>query len=337
MRQAEFENRYGADWTRFQEWLEQRDRLKVGRRTRAKARAGGPPPVPVMPEREVPALYRRICAHLALAQDRQYSPLLIDRINALVLRGHHALYGSHGDSLRQLRDFFRVGFPAVVRRRWKSVWLAILLFFGPLIGMTFAVQQWPDLASLLIEPAQLAQMEAMYAPENHKIGMRDSDSNFAMFGHYIWNNVRIGFQTFATGIVFGLGTLFFLLFNGFYIGAIAGHLTETGHGLQFWSFVSGHAAMELTAIAISGAAGFQLALALVAPGRRSRARALVENGHEAMQLMAGAGVMFFVAALIEAFWSPNNFPVPWPKYAFGIVQWIIVIAYFLFSGRRHGT
>jgi len=337
MRQAEFEQRYGADWMRFQLWLEQRDRARTGGRKKTQTAGAAPPPVPALLEREVPALYRRICAHLALAQDRQYSPMLIDRINALVLKGHHALYGSHGDSMRQLRDFLWRGFPGLVRQRWRSVTLASFLFFGPLFGMIAAIQIWPDLVSLFIEPAQLAQMESMYSPDNHKVGMRDSDSNFAMFGMYIWNNIKIGFQTFATGIVFGLGTLFFLLFNGFYIGAIGGHLTEAGYGPQFWSFVSGHAAMELTAIAISGAAGFQLALALISPGRRSRARALVENGQDAMKLMAGAAAMFFIAALIEAFWSPNNFPVAWPKYAFGIAQWVLVLAYFLFAGRTRGS
>lgn len=332
MRQAEFEHRFEPDWARFQHWL---DRRKVSRKQR---QVLAPPiGVTVLADRDVPALYRRICAHLALAQDRQYSPLLIDRINALVLRGHHALYGSRSDSLRQLRDFFWTGFPNVVRERWRSVWFAIGLFFGPLLAMILAIQVYPDLATLLIDPGQMAEMEAMYSPDNHKVGMRESDSNFQMFGVYIWNNIRIGFQTFATGIVFGLGSLFFLLFNGFYIGAIAGHLTEAGYGTQFWSFVSGHSAMELTAIAISGAAGFQLANALIAPGRRSRARALVENGRVAMQLMAGAVMMFFIAALIEAFWSPNVFPVAWPKYAFGIVQWLLVIAYFLFAGRRRGA
>ena len=40
-----------------------------------------------------------------------------------------------------------------------------------------------------------------------------------MFGFYIFNNVRIGFQTFASGLVFGLGTILYLLYNGVFIGA----------------------------------------------------------------------------------------------------------------------
>ena len=30
-----------------------------------------------------------------------------------------------------------------------------------------------------------------------------------MFGYYVMNNIGIAFQTFASGLLFGLGTLFF--------------------------------------------------------------------------------------------------------------------------------
>ena len=41
-----------------------------------------------------------------------------------------------------------------------------------------------------------------------------------MFGFYILNNVSIGFRSFAGGIIFGLGTIFFLVFNGLILGGV---------------------------------------------------------------------------------------------------------------------
>ena len=43
-----------------------------------------------------------------------------------------------------------------------------------------------------------------------------------MFAHYINNNVGIDFRIFAGGIFFGIGTLFFLIYNGLYLGAVVG-------------------------------------------------------------------------------------------------------------------
>jgi uncharacterized membrane protein SpoIIM required for sporulation len=163
--------------------------------------------------------------------------------------------------------------------------------------------------------------------------MRADATNVQMFGFYIWNNIQIGFQTFATGIAFAIGPVIFLLFNGLTIGAVAGHLTQAGYGGPFWSFVPGHSPFELTAIVISGAAGLKLGGALIAPGLRPRREALVTAGKPAVRLMFGSAMMFAVAALIEAFWSPLNLENPWPKYLVGIVLWIVVLAYLTLAGR----
>ena len=77
--------------------------------------------------------YRQVCHHLALAQERQYSPYLIDRLNQLALRGHQQLYKSHTNILYNIIYFILVGFPAAVRREIVFVSVASGLFFGSLL------------------------------------------------------------------------------------------------------------------------------------------------------------------------------------------------------------
>ena len=85
---------------------------------------------------------------------------------------------------------------------------------------------------------------------------------------------------------------------------------------------------------LSGAAGFKLGLALVAPGRRTRLRALREESKNALMLMYGAAGMFILAGMVEAFWSPIRSIPPEVKYLVGIGMWFVVIGYFVFGGRR---
>ncbi len=328
MRQLEFERRHGADWEAFGRWLAQRGRRR---------KKGEPLPADTVPNAEVPARFRQLCAQLALARARQYSPSLIDRLNQLVLAGHQALYGASSGWFSAPWRFLGVEFPALVRTERGVIGLAALLFFGPLLGLTIAVQFFPHLAALLLSPMQMSQIESMYQPEQDQLGMRDSSTNMLMFGYYIWNNIRIGFQTFAGGLLVGLGSVFFLLYNGLYIGAILGHLTQAGLGPQIWSFVSGHSALELLAIAVSGGAGFKLAAALIAPGRRSRRLALLENAQIALKLMLGAALMFLAAAAVEAFYSPLNLADPRPKYLVGVLFWVVLLAYFHRAGRPRGA
>ncbi|WP_331351678.1 stage II sporulation protein M, partial [Cellvibrio sp. UBA7671] len=82
---------------------------------------------------------------------------------------------------------------------------------------------------------------------------RESSTNIEMFGFYISNNIGVSFRTFASGILFGVGSIFFLVYNGLLMGAVSGHLTNAGFTETFFTFVVGHGSFELTAICISGA------------------------------------------------------------------------------------
>jgi len=334
VRQAEFERRHAADWEQLERWL-QRRRLRPAAR-RALQQRLAEDEAALLPLSEVPARYRQLCAHLSLARERRYAPSLVGRLEALVQAGHAALYGARPGGGMRLTRFIAVGFPRLVRQQWRCVGLGVALFFLPLLGLIAAIQFHPDLAGVILAPSTLAEAEAMYSPSNQKLGQRDASSSVSMFGFYVFNNVRIGFQTFAGGILFGLGSLFFLLFNGVYLGTFIGHLGAVGLGEQVGSFVAGHSALELVAIAIAGGAGLKLGAALLAPGLRSRRRALVEDGRVALGLAAGAGLMFLAAAAVEAFWSPLVLADPWPKYVVGVAGWLLLAAYLFGAGRRAG-
>ncbi len=290
-------------------------------------------------EADFPMLYRNVCQHLSLAQSRRYSPYLIERLSFLVTRAHQVFYQqshAHVQSVGGgLLTFFGQTFPRTVRRESRWLWLSSAMFFLPLLLMIITIQVRPEFVYSILSPQTVSSIEAMYDPQAEHIGReRGSDSDSRMFGFYIFNNTGIGFRTFATGLLFGIGSLFTLLFNGLYIGSIAGHLTQLGYGSTFWPFVSGHSALELTAIALSGAAGLKLGFSLLMPGRKSRYQALLDAAAIAVKIMAGAVLMFFLAAFIEAFWSSSQTIDSNIKYLVGIVMWLLVIAYFLFAGNK---
>src|SRR2546425_12527604 len=123
------------------------------------------------------------------------------------------------------------------------------------------------------------------------------------------NNMSVSFMTFATGITAGIGTLWFLFFNGLMLGVIGtacGFYQMSG---QLWSFVAPHGVLELPAIFIAGGAGLRLAQALLFPGVLSRWDSLALGGGEAVRLLVGVIPMLIVAGLIEAFFSPSSTPM----------------------------
>jgi uncharacterized membrane protein SpoIIM required for sporulation len=215
-------------------------------------------------------------------------------------------------------------FPRAVRAHAGYVWTSAALFVLPLLLVGWLVYERPDLILSVTSAEEAAK----------SIGARGADTDWAMFGFYIRNNIGIAFQCFAAGIFLGVGSMFFLLFNGVAIGAVAGYLTERGLGETFYSFVVTHGAFELTAIVLSGAAGLRLGHALIAPGRRTRVQSLTQAAREAMPIIYGFVVMLLIAAAIEAFWSSARWLPLQIKYGVAALCWISVLGYLGFQGRR---
>lgn len=280
--------------------------------------------------------YRKICYDLALAKERHYSPQLVDYLNDLALRGHQQLYQSDSSGLfHQIIRFILVGFPQAVRKEWKLVLLGLGLFYIPALVFGVLIYYYPSLTFSFFTPGQVNQFADMYNPALHE-SMREarvSQDDLYMFGFYIRNNISVGFQTFAGGLIFGLGSLFYLIFNGLALGGVAGYLTHLGYIDTFYSFVVGHGSFELTAIGIAGAAGMKLGFALIMPGKKSRRQALLDNAKDSIALVYGVILFLIMAAFIEAFWSPASSVPDNVKYYVGAFLWAFVVFYLLFAGR----
>ncbi len=322
MNQEAFERKHRPDWESFEQWQKN-----------AGGYRGSPDTVT-----EIPYLFRQICHHLALAKQRMYSPHLVAYLNHLVLGGHAAFYRTRAGLLSRVLHFLWVDFPALVRREYRLMALSCTLLFGSMIAVALITQYKPDLVYSILSEKQISDIEYMYRPDAEHLGRtRDATSNFMMFGFYVLNNVSISFRIFASGMLLGLGAMFYLLFNGVFIGAIIGHLLRIGYGATIMSFTAGHGSFELTAFAIAGCAGLKLGFTVINPGRYSRTEALKKAARVCAALMWGVFGMLLIAAFIEAYWSSIKEIAPMVKYTVGATLWVLVICYFVFAGRGYET
>lgn len=327
MRQDDFVARFQDEWARLDTWLDRRARPARDDRRRTG--------VDALDDIDFAAAYRRACQHLAIARRRGYSPLVQQRLEGLMQRGHDVLYRPPGLRVGQVLAFFRAGLPRVVRRNARFMWISALLFFVPLVLMAVLLQSHPELAHAVMPQDELAKMERMYDPADasHATG-RESGTNLQMFGYYIFNNVSIAFQAFASGLLFGVGTIYVLLMNGVMIGTVAGHLTAIGYGGPFWRFVCGHSGPELMSVVLSGGAGLRIGWSLVAPGRSSRRRALVEAARDGALVALGCFGLLVLAAFLEAYWSSIGWMPSAVKFGFGGTLWALIL-FWLWRGGRH--
>jgi uncharacterized membrane protein SpoIIM required for sporulation len=145
------------------------------------------------------------------------------------------------------------------------------------------------------------------------------------------NNTKVGIISFATGITI-IGPVLLMLENGTTMGALIAAVQPTGHLVSMWAGILPHGVCELSAIFICGGAGFIIGWALIAPGRRTRADALVEAGKDAVKMMIGSVPLFVIAGFFEGNVSHSSLP-HWVKFSLAAFQFALLLTYIYASPR----
>src|SRR5437016_4656948 len=90
---------------------------------------------------------------------------------------------------------------------------------------------------------------------------------------------------------------------------LAGQILTNNIQVSFLSLVAPHGVLELSVIAVSGAAGFSVGWSLIDPGRRSRRAALGLGARRGAEIVLGTMPWFVLAGLVEGFVTPTSLPL----------------------------
>jgi uncharacterized membrane protein SpoIIM required for sporulation len=253
-------------------------------------------------------MYRAACADLALADAYRLPHNTVQYLHRLVGRAHNQLYRSRVFDYSTWGRTLLLEVPQRIFRD-RCVQLAFCLFWGVFIvsaSLAASTQMWPDYAEQVLSPEMIEMLEDNF---QHPLGGRNSAMNSMMASFYIYNNTGIGLKCFAGGLLVIPGVMI-TLFNAAFLGAAFGYMArpDVPQGVNFFEFVTAHGPFELTAIVLSAGAGLRLGMSWLSTRGLTRVASLRKTAREAMPLMGAAMILFFLAALVEAFLSPSGLP-----------------------------
>ena len=234
-----FESQRGADWARLEALL------AAGAR-RSPAGAGGSARDGVL---ELGALYRGAAADLAYARRRFPGDPVVARLEALVTRGRAAVYGRAGAARQR---------PGVLRARLLAPARGAARHGGARLGAAAGARRGRrDLGPGRPGRRRRAGPGDFAAAADPPAAGRDfgagEGSVFAT--QVLVNNIQVTLIAFVGGLLFGLGTVAALVFNGLLLGVIGGLAFGAGNGEAFVRLISSHGPLELSCIVVGGVAG----------------------------------------------------------------------------------
>jgi len=246
--------------------------------------------------------YRAACSDLALAAGMRFPAGTVEYLQQLVADAHTQLYRTESFSILAWLRSLLVDVPARTLAE-PCTWVAALVFTLLFVGGMAAALVRPGFATEVVGDAALATFEAMYAEPPGSGGATADRATMA--GFYVFNNAGIGLRCFAGGILFGVGSLLVLAFNGLFLGTVFGHMLGSPMADHFGEFVTAHAPFELTAIVLSAAAGLRLGWSLLDTRGWTRWESLRLTAPMALETAGLATVLFLLASYIEAFVSAS--------------------------------
>jgi uncharacterized membrane protein SpoIIM required for sporulation len=295
-------------WDRLSSLLSQSDASGLGQLSRAELQ-------------ELALLYRQVAADLSVLRQDATARTYAQHVNQLLARAHHIIYSGRKTNLRTLFRFLRDEYPAIFQQQIGFVLasLAVSVAWG-LLGAAVTSAR-PEFMRHFVGPAMIATME------RHRMWTESIVSIAPMeTSHIMTNNLSVCFAIFAGGIVFGLGTFFYLYVNGMMLGVIGAACSQYGMSLALWSFVAPHGSLELPSIIIAGGAGFRLGHAMLFPGPLRWKESVARGGIEATRLVSGIIPMLVVAGCLEGFFSPSRAPV-WLKFTVGGLLFTLLLTW----------
>ncbi|MGA9670650.1 MAG: stage II sporulation protein M [Terracidiphilus sp.] len=260
---------------------------------------------------EMALLYRQVAADLSVLRQDSTARNYTTYVNQLLARAHHIIYSGRKTSLLTLFRFLRDQYPAIFQKQIGYVLASVLVSvaWGALGAALTSAR--PEFMRHFVGPDMIATMERHQMWTHSIVGVEPMATSAIMT-----NNLSVSFATFAGGIVFGVGTFWFLFNNGMMLGVIAAACHQYGMSVALWSFVAPHGSLELPSILIAGAAGFRLGHAMLFPGALRWKESIARGGIEATQLVSGIIPLLVIAGCLEGFFSPSQAPV-WLKFTVG--------------------
>ena len=303
-------------WQRLEDLLKLLDSSSLGRLRKDEVR-------------ELGRIYRRTASDLAIARAESRDPRLVNYLNSLVIRAHGRIYRADAQGGKKIGRFFTHELPQTFRRTWRYTLVSFLVFATFAVFSFVATHYDPEFSELVgVEPAF---REVVIETKTHWWEALN-ESNQVGASYIMTNNIMVTIYTFAFGALCGLGTLFYLGYNGANIASVLALTYRAGFGSDLVTFMVAHGVVELSCIFIAGGAGLLIGSAILMPGDLTRADALKTRGMEAVRLMVGVALLLVVAGIIEGFISPAPID-PRIKYSVAAVTGVALYAYLLLVGH----
>lgn len=275
--------------------------------------------------------YRSLGRDLSIARRVLSTSRMTRALEERYLRLHAIIHRKPHDLRARLRTLFRDEIPAVVTGlRPYVLWVTLLFAISTACGW-WLVNSYPELISLIASEEMINGVEKGHLWTEGLFGVVPPA---LLSVSILTNNIMVSLGAFCLGILFGLGTLYMMGFNGLMLGAMFAFTRQHGLDGELLKFIAAHGPVELSVICLAGAAGMMVGESLIRPTHPTRRESFQHATGKASKLLLLCALLLIGCGFIEGHLSPDpGFPLL-NRAVVGVGYWLIMLT--ALTGRLFG-
>lgn len=265
-----------------------------------------------------------------LSYARSYYPNRSVRVylNNLAQKVFLKLYTNRRRKKSLLVQFFRDDLPCIMYAARKELLVSFLVFILTFCIGVFSSRQEPGFARQILGD-RYVEMTNQNIKQGKPMNVYAGGDQLNSFFRIAYNNLRVDMLTFVTGLLFSIGTLFVLAYNGVMVGVFQYFFYGTGYFtftvLTIWL----HGTLEIFTMILSATAGLVFGKGLIFPGTYSRLQAFRISAIKGVKIILVVIPLTLTAAFIESFVTGQTQAPLYVKAALILLSLGFILFYFV--------
>ena len=221
-------------------------------------------------------------------------------LNSLASKVHQSVYKNKKEKRSRIITFWKYELPEIFFARRKELLISFIVFFTAVVIGVVSSAGDTGFVRLILGDSYV-NMTLENIDQGDPLAVYKKMNGVDMFMGITFNNIRVSFFAFMSGLLLSVGTVLLLLYNGIMLGTFHHFFFERNLLFESLSIVWIHGTIEISSIVIAGAAGLILGNSILFSKTYSRRQSFLISAKEGVKIIIGLIPLFIFAGFLESF------------------------------------
>ncbi len=249
---------------------------------------------------EIAELHIKIMNDLSYAQSFYPKSKIVKYLNKLAKTSFSRVYHTKRRSKNSILYFFFDIVPLLVYKHRKIIYASFIFFFLCFFVGLLSTFNDETFARQILGNSYVDQtLENI--ENNDALAIYKSGSNWGSFIGIFDNNMRVGLNMFLSGLFMGIGTGFYIIYNGIMVAVFQAFFYQHNTFLDSIKGIWIHGTYEIFAMIIEAAAGYIIGASILFPRTLKRFQSFKIGLREAFIIFFSTIPFTIAAAFLEGY------------------------------------